>query len=306
MIDRTIRSGLIVLLIFSVALAGCSSFLPGGSETPADTVTPANVPTNQPTATPVPQLAPGLTGNGVSDADALGAAHAAVLENTSYTLVENSSVRYRNGTPYHRSNKTVKLAANGSRYYVIGNGTGVQFDGSTFYSSAWSNGTQALTAQGYDDNISYDGTFDLGGRTFPIQKTGVRPTNHQRLSTLFNSVETRVIARERRNGTTFYRVAAINVTSTLPFEQEWNHPRNIAFRASISPRGLVREYSVEYTATLHNDSVRIRDHVRYIALDNTTIERPPWYDDAITNVSTPAPTGNTKISNIYYNLKNTE
>jgi hypothetical protein len=291
--DKMRRSILPVLLAVAVVLAGCSGFPFGGDETPTRTVTPAAVPTDEPTPTPVPQLAPGLTGQGVTDAFVLGEAHVAALDDISYTMQENFSVTYRNRTDYRQRGVVARLAANDSRYYVSRSISGPQIYGNgTAVNAFWSNGTRVLRAQMFNGSVSYYPPRGADRGTRSPARVGFATTNREQIYRLFSSVETRVTDRERRNGTTVYRVEATNVTNPTAFEGiKRQNPENLTLVAHINSAGLIREYRLNYTATVNGSPVRVSRRARYTNLGNTTVERPPWYDEAIANVSTATPAG---------------
>ena len=281
------RKAILVVLCAAVVLAGCNGFAPGDDETPARTVTPADVPTDRPTPTPVPQLAPGLTEGGVTDAFALGEAHAAALDDTSYTLHEDFIVEYANGTAYNRGSTDARLAANDSRYFVRQNASGLLFDGGAFARVIWSNGERVLVADTANDSTSYNSPRDVEGESVPPREALViDPTKRQQLYSYLGSVETRVTGTETRNGTTLHRVESTGVTNPAAFEVQWRDPRDLSLVAFVDSRGFVHEYRLDYTASLDGTPVAVRRHVHYTSLGNTTVERPSWYDAAIANVST--------------------
>jgi hypothetical protein len=279
---------LVVLCAAAVVLAGCNGLALGGDETSTRTVTPAAVPTDEPTPTPVPRLAPGLTGEGVTDAFALGEAHVATLDDTSYTMQENFSVTYRNGTDHRRYGIVARLAANDSKYFMTRSVSGSQiYDEGTVVYSVWSNGTRPIRAQTANGNTTYNVPRGADREPLPPNRVGFTPTNREQMYGLFGSVETSVTGRERRNGTTLYHVEATNVTNPTAFEgAKRRNPTNLTLVAHIDSAGLVRELRLNYTATLNGSPVHVHRHVRYTKLGNTTVERPPWYDEAIANVST--------------------
>lgn len=278
---------LVVLCAAAVVLAGCNGIALGGDETPARTVTPAAVPTDEPTPTPVPRLAPGLTERGVTDAFALGEAHASVLGNASYTLNGNFSVEYANGTAYNRGTTDARLAANSNRYYVRQNASGLLFGGGAFARAIWSNGERVLVADTANDSTSYESPRNVEGESVPPREAlSIDPTKRQQLYAYLGSVESRVTGIETRNGTTIHRVESTNVTNPAAFEIQWTDPRDLSLVAFVDSRGLVHEYRLDYTASLDGTPVEIHRHVRYTKLGNTTVERPPWYGEAIANVST--------------------
>lgn len=278
---RWILSALVAL---AVILAGCNSLALGGDKTPTSTVTPADVPTDEPTSTPVPQLAPGLTGKGVTDAFALAEAHTAVLDNTSYTRHNSGRTQYVNGTIFRQSTGRSQYTADDSWLYTIQNGFDMNGNGSL---SGWSNGERVIIARMSNNTTSYNIPRNHDGEPIPPRVLSFG-TRGERIALLFSTVETRVTNRTTRNGTTLYRVETINVTNQAAFEVGQN-PRNVTFWALISSQGVVREYRLHYTATLNNSTARIHRHVRYTDIGNTTVERPPWYDEAIENTSTTTP-----------------
>lgn len=298
------RSISVLLVALALVFAGCNGLLPGGDSTPTETVTPVAVPTDKPTSTPVSQLAPGLTRQGVTDVFALGEAHASVLGGTSFTAHRENTIRYSNGTVYRRFEIDGQLAATEPRYSITLNQSGAVLKGHRTSRQIWSDGERVLVAKYLVGNTSYRVPRDLTGEPIPLDGLpqrflGVDLTSPQPIYTLFGVFETRVVDETTRNGTTLYEVAAVNVTRPDRLGTAVvSNPRNFSFRALISPEGLVREYRLRYTATLadqrnlstNGETVTVRHTVRYIRLGNTTIERPPWYDDAIANVSTPTPT----------------
>jgi hypothetical protein len=275
---RSILSALVALVVI---LAGCNGLALGGDETPTSTVTPADVPTDEPTPTPVPQLAPGFTGEGVTEPFVLAEAHAAVLENTSYTYHENTTARYTNGTVYTHGTTHTQSVANDSRFYIVQSGSNVEVY-KTKRLSIWSNGERTLVARTSNNTTSYTARRSANG------ESAFGGTSSERLAALFSSVKTRVVGQEQRNGTTVYRVAATNVTNPTVLERGWQNPRNVTLRALISSQGLVREYQVNYTATRNSSTVHVNRRIRYTNIGNTTVERPPWYDEASKNISTTA------------------
>lgn len=283
------RSILAALFALSLVLAGCNGLALGGDETPERTFTPAPVPTDEPTPTPVPQLAPGLMGTGVTDAFALRLAHSSVLDNTSYTFYSNTTVRHANGTVFNRIAIRVQSTANHSRYFFTQNGSPVAISGWRGF-SLWFAGERVLVTQTNESDTSYSIPRSADGEPVPLHELSFFSTNSAGVGTLFSSVETRVANRKQRNGTTVYRVVATNVTNPAAFERRWQNPRNLTLVAFVDSRGLVRAYRLDYTATLSNSTVRISRQVRYTNIGTTTVERPPWYEQAIENVSTATPT----------------
>lgn len=294
----------VLVLALALVLAGCNGFV-SGDDTPTETVTPVAVPTDEATPTPTPQLAPGLERSGVTDPFALGEAHAAALDNRSFTIHSETTIRFSNGSLYRHEESSGRLAANRSRYDVSANVSGLTpIRNASWYSvEAWSDGSQVFTAQRIDENTSYDVQHGLDGSpTSPSEGYNgffrFDPDTGQGVYTLFGATETRFVGETRRNGNQFYQVTATNVTDPNAFV-EWGTTdlRYPSLRALVAPNGLVREYRLDYTATLDGRgvngterTVQVDHWLSYTDIGNTTVERPPWYDEALANASTTAPT----------------
>lgn len=281
------RSVPYLILTLALVLAGCNGLALGGDETQTSTLTPADVPTDEPTPTPVPQLAPGVSGEGVTNPFMLAEAHAAILENTSYTHYENITARYANGTVYTHGTTHTQSAANDSRFYIVQSGASIAID-RTDRLSIWSNGERVIVAQTSNNSTSYFIPRSSDREPLPPQEVSTGGTSSERIGALFSSAKTRVVGQEQRNGTTVSRVAATNVTNPTVTERRWQDPRNVTLWALINSQGLVREYRLNYTATLNDSTVRVSRQIRYTNVGDTTVERPTWYAEAIENTSTTA------------------
>ncbi|RJT06484.1 hypothetical protein [Halococcus sp. IIIV-5B] len=295
------RSVPVLVLVLALVLAGCNGFV-SDDDTPTEAVTPVAVPTDEPTPTPTPQLAPGLDETGVTDPVELGEAHAAVLDNRSFTVHSETTVRFANGSTYRHDERIGRFAANRSRYHVSSNGSGsVPVRNASWYSvEAWSDGSQVLTAQRIDGNTSYDTQRGLDGSPASVREGyngffRFEPGTGQAVYTVFGATETRFVGETRRNGDRFYQVTATDVTNPNAFAdggvEELRYP---SLRALIAPTGLVREYRLDYTATLDGPgapnetgrTVHVDRWVSYTDIGTTTVERPSWYDEAVANAST--------------------
>ena len=132
----------VVLVALAVALVGCPA------------VGPAATPTPEPEEYP-----PGVSGEGVVDATTLADAHDRAIENTSYTLVSNRTVRYTNGTVASALFVRVELAADRS-FFVRTSTAGP--DGPEFLGKPpaagefWSNGTVYVRALARDGETTYN------------------------------------------------------------------------------------------------------------------------------------------------------
>jgi len=207
----------------------------------------------------------------------LADAHDANLVDGPFTNVANGTVRYANGTLCFRSNRTAQVANATGPFYRV-----AQFEESLPYPypdrlRTWSNGEQVVT----DGNITYTLTQNPTRSDYDFRNS--------MFLTLFTALETRVVGQETRNGTELHRVRATNLTNSeyLPTPltiAPAQNPRNISFRALVDSQGIVRSYSLAYTATVTqrgaNTTYRITQSARWTDIGSTTVERPAWYEAA--------------------------
>ncbi len=272
-----------VLLVVLVALAGCNGILnDGGAE--GEVFTPAAVPTDAPTPTPRPQLAPGLTAEGVVDASALAAAHDALLENTSFTVQRTVTYRTQNGTPVRRVTSVTRIGR----------------DGRLLVTKRW-NGTTTLRREAY----YYDGkrllvatttdTATTYHRVSPATATLRRlvATGMEQIERIFSITETRVAGRMVHNGTTMYRLVSARNQS----EKTTPLGRSVSARARITTRGFVRAYTFRQTLSGEGSdgTAVIVVSTQYTGVGSTTVERPVWYDEALSETNA---TNRTTVSDV--------
>lgn len=271
----------VISLAVLLAVAGCSGLV----ATPTPTTTPAPVPTPPPTPTSQPELAPGLTGQGVVAPGRLATAHLDALGKNatgspSYALRSTYVERYRNGTvrarvdtrhagaatrSYHR----VRWTGHAKRIYGLESPAPSRGQAETFCTDG-----RCLLAVTTPDAT----TYREGGVVGPVFPT---VTDRQQVSGLLGTLETAVTGEVVRNGTTYYRLEATGVANpaVLDFPQEGG-VRNVSFVALVSPSGLIRDYRLSYVDERGQVTVRVVRTARFAALGTTSVERPAWYGEA--------------------------
>lgn len=278
------RPSVILPVVALLLLAGCSSVSPFATSSP--TGTPAPVPTS-PSETPGPVYPPGIDDGGVHDDSALVEAHESVTADTSHAVRATETHRYDNGTLQWRLGIRRRVAAGGDRHHSI-----VDVDG-TAPGSGRSGTSPASRPTGRSNSSS------SCSRTRPRSGTSASSPPkggailERPLIVLFSATETEIGDRVTRNGTTLYRIEATRVTDRSLFAEAvalrpYDELRNASFSALVDARGLVREYSLHYTVAREDGTVvHVNRSVRYRALGNTTVEQPPWYDEAVENTTGP-------------------
>lgn len=247
-----------LLVVALVATAGCNAPLtdePAAGETP--TVTPVAV--EERATGQTDELAPGLGPDGVDDAERLLDAHAAVLANDSYTVRLASSREPTDGSTATRYDRVVRVASAERFHYVLSTET----DDGERRVERWRDGARA-----------YEATTENGSTSYRSLEAPAPPALLTRgdLLRLFLFVPADVVDSYERNGTTVHHVAG--GPSQLPPLSD------VSYEATITERGLVRSYEVSYTLDGRRPEATVTVTATVSEVGGTTVERPPWVDDA--------------------------
>lgn len=256
-----------VLLAALLALGGCNA--PFGAGTPSDaTLTPVAVPSDA-EATGPEELAPGLTRAGVADPTRLGAAHARILSNASYTVHRNVTRRDEDGTLAFGTDVVLRRAAFGDRFRYI-----LAFRGrDRRVVERYADGERIYERERAANETTYALVGAADGPLDPRDASFGALTNRRGVVDLFTRFRFEVTGRIERGGTTHYRLATPEPRDLPPL-------RNVTVRALVSERGLVREYSVSYLVVRDDAATRVDVTVRFSDLGTTAVAEPAWYDDA--------------------------
>ncbi|MFT4889392.1 MAG: hypothetical protein ACI9YT_000301 [Halobacteriales archaeon] len=296
---------LAVLVALLIVLAGCNAF--GVTDSPPESAT--SVPTVRPTPTEAPDspstsageetttgtavagsYPPGVSGDGISAPFSLASAHEGAIDNRSYTVRTAYEIRYHNGTVYAGDRVAATVGPGDDSYQyrryryrrsVYGKATGVL--GAT-------NGTIHLYANGSvvfrrivaGTNATEPFVVrDVNGD--PVPPHDVFPlAPYDRIGTAFSRLSN--VSVERVNDST-YRVRATE-SATESVRIRGFPIRNVSletFTATITANGLVRKYRYRRRGTVEGHAVTVTKRYRYADVGNTTVEAPPWYDQAVEN-----------------------
>ena len=272
-------------VILLVVLAGCSGIGSNAGDTggeATETVTPVPVPD----ADPERGASIGIDGSGVSDPWSLATAHGERLENSSYRLVSDQTVRYENGSLRSRYRIDLRLAAN--RTYLVT----VRTDGPAgprllgdppAVSEFWSDGETYVRAFGASDptynefrpTASGVGTWrfwaSTGALDVPLSPSGM-------IGESLGVVPTRVGPIRSADGIDRYRVVDTGATETeLPFPAA-SPARNVSLVAEVDRSGLVRRLELQYDGRIDGDRVTVSRSIVYSDVGSTEVRRPPWVD----------------------------
>lgn len=253
-----------VLLLF----AGCNATT---QETPTVEATPAPVPdtTNYP---------PGLGQDGVVDPVALANAHAGATGDR-YVVVSNYTVRYANGTVRSSVTQRSRVSPDGWRATISVGGLRPGVVSSVPATAVfWSDGTELVERIRRGTGTKYlhvPAAEYNGGNGF--YNSLRRPVPYRDPWVLTASLDTRLAAS--RTGSAV--VAADGLTDARLFAAavDVTSPRNVSYRATVTPDGLVRDQRLAYTGDLFDVPVRVTRTIAYRPLESP-VQRPDWYETA--------------------------
>jgi hypothetical protein len=255
------RLALHLVAVALVVLAGC-----GGSPGPE----PGDVTADQPTATPAPSPA-GLSMETVTDARSLAASHRERLDSHSHTIDYQRTLRYDNGTVFSRTNETHRIGSNGTASYETDiDGTKPLFLGRQPGSvQSWSN--ESVTVSVISTNES---------TTYQRQRNRLRRATFDDVYALYTSFDLTVTGRTGTGDETRFHLA-----SRAPTESGIgvgsNTSRNTTLTAAVDGDGVLRHYSLTYTATFDNRTLQATETLRVRDVGETTVPRPEWVDTAL-------------------------
>ena len=280
-----------VLLAVALALAGCGAApFVGGSDEPVPAATP--VPGERLTG-PNP---PGVDSGQVLNPTTLGRAHERAIENRSYVLVSNRTVRGVDETL--RSRLAVRLALDEDRSFHVevsteGPEAPVLLGEPPAEAVYWSDGETYLRRLTRDGRTTHDaygppptwvGTWSYWARSVPFGGGNNRPSTFY--ASLFSAVPTKVTGPATLGNVTALRIES---RDDRPFSDEGfpgdvESVHDVSLVALVDDDGLVRSLELRYSGTVEGEPVRVHRTVRYEAVGSTSIDRPRWYDRA-TNAS---------------------
>ena len=282
------RPGRVVVLATAVILAGCSGvpLLDDGGE-PTSRVTTTAV--DRPTAPPPP----GVLSLQVANPAELGRAHARAIENRSYVLTSNRTVRYENGTL--RSRMATRVAVDEGpgflvRISTMGPEAPVLLGRPPARGVYWSDGStylRRLTREGETTHVETEppGTW-IGTRSFwttsvPFGGRNNRPSTYY--ASVFSAVPTRVSGPTTVDGTATYRIEN-DGDRPFPdgsFPDQVESVQDVSLVAFVDRDGLVRDLDLRYAGTVEGERVRVEQRISYSGVGSTTVGRPPWYEEAV-------------------------
>jgi len=284
----------LAVVICLVLLSGCSTLSAPNTATTSpelsETPTVSERVTSTPTQTETPEThtrPPGVISSDVSEPFTLAQAHVEALQ-TSYTVTQRYEVRFANGTLYTSEVVRVAVAENEANYHVetTVRGSRPRFlgaDNGTRKSAVFSDGSTVFRRTEYGGVTQYAGPYNENERVPPEAAYQGTPRNEERIPILFGQLSNVSVIR---HGDGFYRIRGTPSRDTV--EVSGVQVSNVTvgeFTATVTSDGLVWEYLLTARGTVNGQDVMVAEQVRYSAIGSTSVEEPPWYDDAVGNTT---------------------
>ncbi|KAA9399241.1 hypothetical protein Har1130_13705 [Haloarcula sp. CBA1130] len=270
------RGVAIAVVCLCLLSAGCTGLF--GDETAAtETVTPAPVPTADAPTSPA-QRAPGVVGDRVVNATALGRAHVSQLSTTSYQVHHTRTVM--NGSGLHSRVRTRASISAGYQSYTAtrtASGHGVT---PREIHSTWRDG-RALRRTTVNGSTSTEVVADsrgIGGPPRPPRAAlFFEPTFNDRLITLLSVVNITSIRPgdeviKQLYGVSLYRIKGTGAADdSAVATRSVDRVSNVSLSATVTPHGVVRSYALQYTVINGSETHRVTEILRYSDLGTTDV-----------------------------------
>jgi len=277
------RRLLVVVVALAVPLAGCAGALGGGDGGDARTVNPAlgETPTASPTPTPEPSYPPGVGPEEV-DATLLVAAHNAELWRANSTVSFRRTIVAANGTTLATRRSVTDSVDDRMRYRVVTAGSVPGEPPSALRSFAfWRNESRTAVR-----TVTRDGVVSVRA-TDRLPRTAQSPDDSGEglLAAAFAGTAPRLVGTSVEGGDRLFRLRAVHdrLDGTAR-----GSVRNLTLTARVTESGVVREYTLEYTATYRtgNRTVTAVTTERFrVSRDGAAAAPPDWAVDALANAS---------------------
>ena len=270
------RGAVVAAVCLCLLSAGCAGLF-GDDAAAGETVTPAPVPTADATTGP-DQRAPGIVGDRVVNATALGRAHVSQLSNTSYRVRHTRTVM--NGSDLHKRVRTrASISASYRSYTATRTVTGQGVTAREVHST-WRDGRglRRTTVNGSTATEVVADSRGIGGPPrSPRAALFFEPTFNGRLIALFSVTDITAIRPgdeviKQLYGVSLYRITGTGSTddsavATRPVDRV----TNVSLSATVTPSGVVRSYALQYTVVNGTETHRVTESLRYSDLGTTDV-----------------------------------
>lgn len=261
-----------IVLAALLLLTGCSATVPQPSDRNSGlTVTPAPLPAMSNDTRSVERLAPGIGPTGIDNPVALAEAHERVFADRAYIRRANRTITTANGTVITDQSFITRVdSAHRIRYTLLrARGPQADFFGDDRSTEVWSIGTRQYQSIDGENGTSY--------RELPswqsIQPSLIAPASSAVF--LMGSVFETNVSRHRSGRAIVLTGHQLASPSLLSSAAGVAHPHNATLRAIVRPDGLVRFYSIQFSASTGNRPIAFSITVRYAGVGNHAVGPPP-------------------------------
>lgn len=262
-----------LLAALVLVVAGCSSAPVDDRTTPAPVETPAPVPTED---LPADRIAPGVSLDGIEDAERLAAAHDSYLANRSYAKTSGTRYLFENGSLLYLTTHNRTVDRERGRQLVVrerwGNPDAKLHRPNTSYAE-WRNATVAAERTVRGRSVRYHARE---------RRTRGQPSHGGSVAMFVAAHDPEVVGKRTTGGMTEYVLVARNVSQVRLLDRldadMTAAPRLVAV---VTAAGLVREVRLSARGRYDGTPVRAVYHVRYGDVGTATVDRPSWLADAL-------------------------
>ena len=225
-----------------------------------------------PTAPTAPSP-PGLTGEEVTDANALVRAHTDALGARPFAVRRTTTVRgvereFRaTTTRTWRVDPTGPVRGSAVRTVNVSGDAPERYARAPAEVAAWRNGTTAVRRVRADGDVRYR-------RVDPFDSSvKLNPALHRQTLYRLTTRSGATVERVSRDGSQFYRIsAALNDTHVAT---------NVSMTLLVDGAGIVREIRTAQTVRYRSGQRRITERIRFHDVGTTSVDRPGWVRHAI-------------------------
>ncbi|NLV13304.1 hypothetical protein [Haloarcula argentinensis] len=257
-----------IALVSLVVLGGCTAFSTAGPNGGEQTVTPAPVPT------PDPSLPPGVTANSISDPERLGSAHERRLTNRSYTVTVVRTVQFANGTIVRRLEQGRMVGADGVilswRHRTEPDRGG---DDAIVSRRAWTNESVHVLRLQYASGTT---RYRVGEshRRHPYRRTAYN------VARTLSDENAAIVASDTDADPPTYALESRNLSEELGTSTYLDRVETSRIRAVVIGTGVLKRASVRYAGMRDGAPAVASSTVRFDT-DPETVTRPEWVETAL-------------------------